>query len=121
MSSVRAIPVSHTEALNLVRTWKAKGALIRIEFRFRILIATFRARVADVSDAQLTFVSDDKLAELVLPVPLVATFQYLDLRESLARDLGRMLVLLYPFVPDPNESDQVVFAEIVEKPPHVET
>jgi hypothetical protein len=82
MSSVRAIPVSHTEALNLVRTWKVNGALIRVEFCFRILAATFRARVADVSDAQLTFVSDDKLAELVLPVPPVATFQYLDLRES---------------------------------------
>lgn len=115
MSKGLSIVATRPDALAMFRTWLADRALIRIEFRFRLFAATFRARVITVAEASVAFMADDRLAELVLPLPPDVRFRFLDLRGfPEEKDFERMLVMFYPVGPDPDKWDQIVFAEVRE-------
>ena len=117
MSNGLSVPVERAEVTALFATWLADKALVRIEFRFRAFAATFLARVTRASESELRFISDDRWAELALPLPDDIIFRYLDLRGTpKGQKFERLIVLFYPFVSDPDESDQIAFAEVIE--PH---
>ena len=120
MRGVQSIAASHPEATDLFRAWQVERALIRIEFRLRVLTATVLARVSSASDRQLTFNTDREWAELTLPLPRGAIFRYLDMWAVPERArFERILVLFYPdanpWIADPAKLDQVVFAEVRER------
>jgi hypothetical protein len=120
MREARSMVASHQDAIDLFRAWQVDRALIRIDFRLRVLTATMLAGVRSASDDQLTFSTQREWAELTLPLPHGAIFRYLDLWAVPAgRRFERILVLFYPdshsWTADPATLDQVVFAEVRER------
>lgn len=55
-----SIEVSHEEVRAIFRTWAEDRALIRLELRFSVLASSCLARVRAVTDAEVSFASDDK-------------------------------------------------------------
>ena len=111
---------SHPDVIDLFRAWQVDRALIRIDFRLRVLTATVLACVRSASDDQLTFSTQREWAELTLPLPRGAIFRYFDLwAVPEGRRFERVLVLFYPdsnsWTADPATLDQVVFAEVRER------
>lgn len=104
------------EQVTLFRAWLDDAALLRVELRFKVLAATFRARITCAEEAELRFMSDDSNSELVLPVPPDAEFRYLDMRDypEEAKEFVRMVVMFFPYDNDPGAADQLVFAEVIE-------
>jgi hypothetical protein len=120
MQGAQSIAASHQEVIDLFRAWQIDGALIRIDFRLRVLTATVLACVRSASDDQLTFSTQREWAELTLPLPRGAIFRYFDLwAVPEGRRFERIIVLFYPdatpCTADPATLDQVVFAEIRER------
>jgi hypothetical protein len=106
------------EALSIFRTWAVDGALIRCELRFRTLVATFRARVREVSDTRLSLLSDDRWTEFGLPLREDFTFEYGDMRNfpHEGETFERILLVFFPYAGDPADSDHIVFAELKDSP-----
>ena len=120
MREARSIVASHPDVIDLFRAWQVDRALIRIDFRLRVLTATVLAGVRSASDDQLTFSTQREWAELTLPLPRGAIFRYLDLwAVPEGRRFERIIVLFYPdsapWTSDPATFDQVVFAEVRER------
>jgi hypothetical protein len=120
MREARSIVASHPDVIDLFRAWQVDRALIRIDFRVRVLTATVLACVRSASDDQLTFSIQRDGAELTLPLPRGAIFRYFDLwAVPEGRRFERIIVLFYPdahpWTPDPATLDQVVFAEVRER------
>lgn len=94
------------EALAILRSWLEDRALVRIDLRFTILVAAFPARVVDVSDARLGLLSDDRAAELVLPLRPDFTFEYMDMRDfpSHSDTFDRMVAIFFPYATEPTNS-----------------
>lgn len=115
-----SIPATTGEAFSLFDAWRVDRALIRIEFRLRILAATFLARVSAVGDATVHFMADDKWAELVLPIPgRDVSFRFMDINEFANRaKFERLLVMFYNSSEDLSGVDQIVFAEVDESTVH---
>ena len=117
MREARSIVASHPDVIDLFRAWQVDRALIRIDFRLRVLTATVLAGVRSASDDQLTYSTQREWTELTLPLPRGAIFRYLDLwAVPEGRRFERIIVLFYPdstpWTADPAALDQVVFAEV---------
>jgi hypothetical protein len=116
MSNGLSIEASREEAVTLFRAWMADKVLVRIEFRFRALAATFLARVTGADLSELRFMSDDRWSELVLRLPDGGIFRYLDIRDYSTRqhEFEHLIALFFPYITDPDESDQIFFTEVKE-------
>ena len=113
-----SVETTRDETFDLFKAWAEDRALIRVELRLLRLAATFTVRVAVVvpgTPGEIRFLADDRWAELVIPIPGDVTFRFLDINEFTGgAKFERMLMMFYPFVNDPDEADQVVFAEVNE-------
>ena len=107
--------VGFAEALLVLRAWATDRALVRCELRFRVLAATFDARVLSVTDQELRLLSDDERSQLTLPLRSDFTCAYGDLRTALigGHTYESNLLLLFPYAGDPTEADAIHLAKII--------
>lgn len=103
------------EALTVFRAWLEDRSLLRCEFRFALLAATFTARMAIVSTSELRLISDDKSSELVLPLREDLEFEYGDMRQhpQHVEEFDKMLIVFFQYLGDPAQADMIVFVEII--------
>ena len=104
------------DAVAIFDTWRADRALLRVEFVFTLLAATFRARMVGASDAEIRLMADDTWAELVFPLRDDFAFGYADMRDAPEEaDLFvRGIMIFFPYEGDPEQADRIVLAELVE-------
>jgi hypothetical protein len=106
------------EVMLMFRAWREDRAMLRCEFSFPDFAAALEARVVEVSDAELRLEAEDESAGLTLRLRPDFVFWYMDMRQSPqeAKNLVRMVTVIYPYEGDVSNADYIALAEMIEEP-----
>lgn len=105
--------VGRDEALDIFRKWFSERSLLRCDFEFAMVAATFRARVVFVSADEIKFLSDDRSSEMALLLKDDFTFGYGEPR-GFPEEAGIFESVLVLLAPD--DKDRIAFTQIIEQP-----
>jgi hypothetical protein len=105
-----------SEALALFNTWLEDRVLLRVELHLFSVASTLNARLFEVSDTRLRFMSDDRWSELDLPLRDDFTFGYTDMRDfpEEGKEFEHLVVIFFPYEDDPDDAERIVITELKE-------